>query len=399
MKFDLHNTSDTLSARAGTFHTDHGSVETPIFMPVGTHATVKTMTNHELVEAKAQIILGNTYHLYLRPGMETMELAGGLHKFMNWDKPILTDSGGFQVFSLSHMRKILGDVTEFRSHIDGSKHQFSPEISMDIQRILGSDIVMAFDECTPYPCDYDYAKKSLDLTHRWETQSKKALFSKEPKWGHSQALFGIVQGSVYEDLRKESAKYLTDVGFDGYAIGGLAVGEPKDIMYDLTEKVCEILPKDQPRYLMGVGKPEDIIHAIARGVDMMDCVLPTRNARNGSVYTWDGKVNIRNAKHKNDFTPLDEKCTCYTCQNHSKAYLHHLFRGKEITALRLNTIHNIHFFIEITREARKAIIENHFPQWYKDFFVRYPVEKDHSQKNIVHREQRRIRHLEKDKQK
>lgn len=389
MKFTLQKTSNTLSARAGIVSTDHGDIETPIFMPVGTHATVKALSNEELHRAKAQIILGNTYHLYLRPGMKVMEAAGGLHKFMNWEKPILTDSGGFQVFSLAHLRKIEGDITTFRSHIDGSLHQFSPQVSMDIQRTLGSDIVMVFDECTPYPCDYDYAKKSLAVTHRWEKMSKEALFSRDPLWDHTQALFAIVQGSVYEDLRLESVKFLTDVGYDGYAIGGLAVGEPKPIMYDLTQKVCDALPKDKPRYIMGVGKPEDIIESIARGVDMMDCVLPTRNARNGTVYTWDGKINIKNQKYKFDFAPLDESCSCYACQNHTRAYMHHLYRENEILGMRLNSIHNIHFFVELTRKAREALMEDRFPQFYKDFMDRYAVEKDHSAENAVHRENRR----------
>jgi len=398
MKFDLQAVSDRYSARAGTVHTDHGVFETPIFMPVGTHGTVKAMNNLELEEVGAQIILGNTYHLYLRPGMEVIEKAGGLHRFMNWQRPILTDSGGFQVFSLSHMRKIRGDLTEFRSHIDGSLHSLSPEISMDIQRSLGSDIVMAFDECTPYPCSYEYAKESLKLTHRWESMSLKALREKSPRWEHGQALFAIVQGSVYEDLRMESADYLTGLDFDGYAIGGLAVGEPKEIMYDLTRKVCEKLPREKPRYLMGVGKPEDIVHAIASGVDMMDCVLPTRNARNGSVYTWDGKINIRNAKYRSDMQPLDPDCSCYACRNHSRAYLHHLYKGREILGLRLNTVHNLHFFLQLSRVARKALLQGHFPQWHDSFFKRYPVEADHSQANILHREQRRIRQLEKDRQ-
>ncbi|MCK4813843.1 MAG: tRNA guanosine(34) transglycosylase Tgt [Candidatus Marinimicrobia bacterium] len=389
MNFILHKRSNTFSARAATIETDHGNIETPIFMPVGTHATVKALSNEELDRAKAQIILGNTYHLYLRPGMDVIKAAGGLHPFMNWNKPILTDSGGFQVFSLAHLRKIEGDITTFRSHIDGSLHQFSPEVSMEIQRILGSDIVMVFDECTPYPCDYDYAKKSLAVTHRWEKISKDYLRSREPIWGHSQALFAIVQGSVYEDLRMESVKFLTDESFDGYAIGGLAVGEPKAMMYDLTQKVCDALPLDKPRYLMGVGKPEDIIHSIARGVDMMDCVLPTRNARNGSVYTWDGKINIKNQQYKTDFAPLDSECSCYACQNHTRAYMYHLYRQNEILGMRLNSIHNIHFFISLTRKARKAIMEDRFPKFYRDFFNRYRVEKDHSEANAVHRENRR----------
>lgn len=391
MKFTLQRTSNPFSARAGLIETDHGNIETPVFMPVGTHATVKALSNAELKEAGAQIILGNTYHLYLRPGLEVIEKAGGLHQFMNWDKPILTDSGGFQVFSLSHLRKIEGDITTFRSHLDGSLHHLSPQVSMDIQRILDSDIVMAFDECTPYPCDYEYAKTSLALTHRWEKLSKEHLRSQTGRWEHSQALFAIIQGSVYEDLRYESVKFLSNEGFDGYAIGGLAVGEPKEIMYDLTQKVCERLPADSPRYLMGVGKPEDIIHSIARGVDMMDCVLPTRNARNGSVYTWDGKINIKNSQYKTDFSPLDPDCGCYACQNHSRAYLHHLYRQNEILGLRLNSIHNIHFFTGLARSARKALLEGRFPEFYRDFFNRYPVENDHSEANAVHRENRRKR--------
>jgi queuine tRNA-ribosyltransferase len=389
MKFTINAVSATHAARAGMIETDHGMIETPVFMPVGTRATVKALSNAELLEAGAQIILGNTYHLYLRPGMNVIESAGGLHAFMNWDKPILTDSGGFQIFSLSHLRKIEGDITTFRSHLDGSLHHFSPQTSMDIQRILGSDIVMVFDECTPYPCDYEYAKRSLQTTHRWEIMSKKHLRSQDSRWGHSQALFAIVQGSVYEDLRYESVKILTDEGFDGYAIGGLAVGEPKNIMYELTEKVCDRLPKTQPRYLMGVGKPEDILHSIARGVDMMDCVLPTRNARNGSVYTLDGKINIKNSQYKTDFSPLDPECSCYACRNHSRAYMHHLYRQNEILGLRLNSIHNIHFFVGLARAARKALLEDRFPGFYRDFFNRYPVEDDHSESNAVHRERRR----------
>ncbi|MBN2781150.1 MAG: tRNA guanosine(34) transglycosylase Tgt [Candidatus Marinimicrobia bacterium] len=394
MKFTLQATSNPLSARAGIIETDHGRIQTPVFMPVGTHATVKTLSGAELDDAQAQIILGNTYHLYLRPGMETMEKAGGLHRFMNWDKPILTDSGGFQVFSLAHMRKIVGDTVRFRSHLDGSLHHFSPQVSMDIQHTLGSDIVMVFDECTPYPCDYEYAKRSLALTHRWEKMSKDHLRAQEPLWEHSQALFAIVQGSVYEDLRRESADFLTNEGFDGYAIGGLAVGEPKDIMYALTQTVCDVLPKDKPRYLMGVGKPEDILHSIARGVDMMDCVLPTRNARNGTLYTRDGKININNSQYKNDFTPLDPDCSCYACRHHTRAYLHHLYRQNEILGLRLNSLHNISFFLELTRDAREAILNERFPEFYRDFFNRYRIEEDHGEANAVNRENRRKRGAE-----
>ena len=389
MIFELLKTSDKYTARAGRIITDHGTVETPVFMPVGTRGTVKALSNDELIQASAQIILGNTYHLYLRPGLEVMHEAGGLHKFMNWNKPILTDSGGYQVFSLAHMRKIEGDVTTFRSHIDGSLHTLSPIRSMEIQRILGSDIMMVFDECTPYPCDYEYAKESLARTHRWEKLSKESSDNSKTLWGHKQALFAIVQGSVYEDLRMESVKILTDMDFDGYAIGGLAVGEPKDIMYDLTRKVCEVLPITKPRYLMGVGKPEDIIHSIARGVDMMDCVLPTRNARNGTLYTRRGKMNIKKAEYKLDFNPPDPECLCPTCRNHSRAYLHHLYREGEITGLRLNSIHNITFFLNLVSDARKAIVEDRFPAFYEDFCQSYPVEEDHGEINAIHRQRRR----------
>jgi queuine tRNA-ribosyltransferase len=388
LTFKLLHASDKYAARAGLIHTGHGPVETPVFMPVGTHGTVKALTNEELIDASAHIILGNTYHLYLRPGVEVIKESGGLHSFMNWHRPILTDSGGYQVFSLAHMRKIEGDVTTFRSHIDGSQHTLSPEKSMEIQRILGSDIVMVFDECTPYPCDYEYAKESLVRTHRWERLSKEAFKATDPLWGHNQALFAIVQGSVYEDLRMESAKVLTDLNFDGYAIGGLAVGEPKEIMYDLTEKVCAVLPEQKPRYLMGVGKPEDIIHSIARGVDMMDCVLPTRNARNGTLYTRNGKVNIKRAEFSRDFAPPDPDCPCPACQNHSKAYLHHLYKSGEITGLRLNSLHNITFFLQLVREARQAILEDRFAAFYEHFCKTYPMEADHSEKNAMARERR-----------
>ncbi len=386
MKFKLQKESKNLSARAGEITTDHGKIETPIFMPVGTKATVKTLTNEELIQANAQIILGNTYHLYLRPGMEIMENAGGLHKFMNWNKPILTDSGGYQVYSLAKLREIVDNKITFRSHIDGSLHEFSPEKSINIQRTLGSDIIMAFDECTPYPCDYSYAKESLKRTHEWEKKSKEYFDNTNPHYSHSQALFGIIQGSTFDDLRYESVKYLTDLEFDGYAIGGLAVGEPKKIMYDLTNKVCEKLPKDSPRYLMGVGKPEDIIEAIANGVDMMDCVLPTRNARNGSLYSWQGRINIKNAKYKNDFNPIDSNCDCYTCKNHSRAYLNHLYRNQEITGLRLNTIHNIHFFLELTAKAREAILNDTFSDFYNNFFNNYHVEQDNYLNNLKNKE-------------
>ncbi|HDR05036.1 MAG TPA: tRNA guanosine(34) transglycosylase Tgt [Candidatus Marinimicrobia bacterium] len=396
MKFFLQKESD--GARAALLETDHGKIESPVFMPVGTHATVKALSNRDLEICQAQIILGNTYHLYLRPGMDLMRKAGGLHSFMNWHKPILTDSGGFQVFSLAHLRKIKGDSITFRSHIDGSLHHFSPQHSIEIQRDLGSDIVMAFDECTPYPCSREQARHSLELTHRWEKASLEYFHESKARYGHSQALFAIVQGSVYEDLRTESVQFLSELSFDGYAIGGLAVGEPKAELLHLTAFTAKQLPKDKPRYLMGVGKPEDIVEAIARGVDMMDCVLPTRNARNGSLYTWAGKMNIKKAEFRDDFRPLDENCTCYTCQNHSRAYLHHLYRGKEISGLYLNSLHNIHFFLELTRKARQAILRGQFGLFYNDFRSHYPIEADHSEVNILHREKRRERHLTRDKQ-
>ncbi|MDD3807271.1 MAG: tRNA guanosine(34) transglycosylase Tgt [Candidatus Marinimicrobia bacterium] len=392
MKFELYRTSSSYSARAGKIVTDHGVVETPIFMPVGTYGTVKALTNEELIQAKAQIILGNTYHLYLRPGMEVIKEAGGLHRFMNWNRPILTDSGGFQIFSQANMRKIEGDEITFRSHIDGSLHTLSPEKSIKIQRVLGSDIIMAFDECTAYPCDYDRAKESLDRTHRWEYLSKKTFDKTKPLWGHAQALFAIIQGSIYEDLRMESIQTLTGLDFDGYAIGGLAVGEPKVKMYDITKKVCDVLPSHKPRYLMGVGKPEDIIHSIARGVDMMDCVLPTRNARNGTLYTWQGKINIKSAKYAMDFTPPDPQCPCIACQNHTKAYLHHLYKNGEITGLRLNTLHNITFFLNLVTSARQAILEDRFSTFYETFCQTYPIEEDHSDMNAKARESRRKSH-------
>ena len=394
LKFSVYKKDKTSLARAGKFVTDHGEVETPIFMPVGTNGVVKTMTPKELKEASAQIILGNTYHLYLRPGLEVIEGAGGLHKFNGWDRPILTDSGGFQVFSLSHLGKMTEEAITFRSHIDGSKHKLSPEISMEIQNTLGSDIIMAFDECTSYPCDHETAKKSLDLTHKWETRSKIHFDKLPPKYGHQQFLFGIVQGSVFADLRQESVEELTKLDFDGYAIGGLAVGEPKSVKNETIELVSPLLPEDKPHYLMGVGKPEDIISGIERGIDMFDCVLPTRNARNGTLYTWNGRINIKNAKYRMDYKPIDENCDCYTCRNFSRAYLRHLYKIGDITGLRLNTVHNIHFFIELTSRARQALMEERFDSFLKNFYNNYPVEEDHWEVNTVRREKRRIKHME-----
>ncbi len=364
MKFNLVAKDKSSKARAGLLETDHGKIKTPIFMPVGTQGTVKSLTPKMLEEdVQAQIILSNTYHLYLRPGTEILERAGGLHEFMNWDKPILTDSGGFQVFSLSELRKLKKDGVEFTSHLDGSKHFFSPEKVIAIQRSIGSDILMPLDECTPYPCDYDYAKKSMELTSEWAILNKSAFEKSKPLYGHSQALFGIIQGSVYKDLRERSANDLIKLDFDGYSIGGLAVGEPAETMYELVDFSTDIIPYHKPRYLMGVGRPENILESIERGVDMFDCVMPTRNARNAYLFTWEGIVTIRNAIYKDDFTPVDKTCDCYTCQNFSRAYLRHLFKANEILALELATIHNLRFYLNLVQTARKKIIENNFTDW------------------------------------
>ena len=354
-------------ARAGEFETDHGKVETPIFMPVGTQGTVKAVNQSYLEEdIKAQIVLSNTYHLYLRPGTEVLESAGGLHKFINWDKPILTDSGGYQVFSLSELRKIKSDGVEFRSHLDGSKHFFTPEKVIRIERSIGSDIMMVLDECTPYPCEYEYAKKSKHLTSDWAKLNKEAFDKSKPLYGHKQFLFGIIQGSVYKDLREESAKDLVKLDFDGYAIGGLAVGEPAETMYEMVDFTTNFMPDEKPRYLMGVGRPENILEAIERGIDMFDCVMPTRNARNSCLFTSKGVISMRNAKYKDDFSTIDENCDCYTCKNYSKAYLRHLYIAKEILALELGSIHNLHFYLNLVKEARKKIIEGNFKDWKEE---------------------------------
>ncbi len=368
MFFELQKTDKNSKARAGVITTDHGIIETPIFMPVGTQGTVKAIDQKTLKEEiNAPVILGNTYHLYLRPGMEVINGAGGLHQFMNWDRNILSDSGGFQVFSLSELRKLKPDGVEFSSHLDGSKHFFSPGKVIDIQRNIGADIIMPLDECTPYPCDYDYAKKSKELTTSWAVLNKEAFENSDPLYGHKQFLFGIVQGSVYKDLREQSAKELMNIDFDGYSIGGLAVGEPAGNMYDIVNFTTDILPGNKPRYLMGVGRPENILESIERGVDMFDCVMPTRNARNAYLFTSEGVVTIRSATYKKDFTPLDEKCDCYTCQNHTKAYLRHLFNTKEILAYELATIHNLKFYLNLVREARKRIIDGSYTEWKNSF--------------------------------
>jgi queuine tRNA-ribosyltransferase len=364
MEYKLTATCDNSRARAGVITTDHGVIETPIFMPVGTVGSVKGVHMHELRDdIGAQIILGNTYHLYLRPGMDIIERAGGLHKFNGWDRPILTDSGGFQVFSLSDNRKLTDEGAHFRSHIDGSKHLFTPENVVDIQRSIGSDIMMALDECPPGTSDYTYARKSLDLTKRWLTRGWKHYKETEPKYGHYQSYFPIVQGCTYPDLRRESAKFVAEFGADGNAIGGLAVGEPAEVMYDMIEVVNEILPEDKPRYLMGVGTPVNILEAIDRGVDMMDCVMPTRNGRNGMLFTPEGTMNMRNKKWADDFSPIWAESPCYVDRVYSKAYLRHLFIAQELLALQIASIHNLAFYLWLVKEARKHIIEGDFKIW------------------------------------
>ncbi|MCF7825948.1 MAG: tRNA guanosine(34) transglycosylase Tgt [Candidatus Marinimicrobia bacterium] len=375
MKIEELITCPETKARTGRIETDHGSINTPVFMPVGTAGSVKSLSPVDLLETGSQIILGNTYHLLLRPGMEIMESAGGLHKFMSWAGPILTDSGGYQVFSLGQLNKITEEGVVFQSRIDGSKHSLSPEISMDIQRVLGSDIVMAFDECTPYPATPQQAQTSMELTHRWEQRSLSYFRSTQPKYGHGQQLFGIVQGSVYPELRKVSAQTLVDMDFDGYAIGGLSVGEPKADMYEITEVVTEHLPQDQPRYLMGVGKPEDLVEAVSLGIDMFDCVLPTRNARHGIMFTWDGPVSLKAAREKDAHIPLDADCRCYSCQNFSRAYLRHLFKASELLVYRLASIHNVHFYHELMSTMRQSIIAGAFPAFKRDFFARYNLKR------------------------
>jgi len=356
-------TSKDKKARAGYFETDHGTVETPAFMPVGTQGTVKAVNQKYLEEIKTQIVLSNTYHLYLRPGTEVLEKAGGLHRFMNWQKSILTDSGGFQVFSLSDLRKVKPEGVEFKSHLDGSTHFFSPEKVVGIQRSIGSDIMLVLDECTPYPCEYEYVLNSAKLTSSWAAMSKEAFEKSLPLYGHKQFMFGIIQGSIYGDLRELSTADLIKLDFDGYAIGGLAVGEPVEIMYDTVDFTTSMMPEDKPRYLMGVGRPENLLEAIKRGVDMFDCVMPTRNGRNAYLFTSNGVLSMRNAKYKDDFSAIDDNCNCYTCTNFSKAYLRHLFIAGEILALELASIHNLNFYLSLMRTSREKIIEGNFSEW------------------------------------
>lgn len=365
-EFELIKECPDTGARAGLLHTPHGVIETPVFMPVGTQATVKTMTPDELKDVGAQIILSNTYHLYLRPGHELVKEAGGLHQFMNWDRPILTDSGGFQVFSLGDLRKIREEGVEFRSHIDGSKHLFTPESVMAIENALGADIIMAFDECTPYPATYEYAKNSLERTTRWLERCKAAHSRSE-----DQALFGIIQGSTFKELREQSAREITAIDLPGYAIGGLSVGEPAEQMYEMLEYTTPLMPVNKPRYLMGVGAPDNLVEGIIRGIDMFDCVLPTRIGRNGTVFTRTGKLVIRNAEYAHDFRPMEDTCDCYACRNYSRAYIRHLIKANEILGIRLTTIHNIYFLTHLMQEIRQAILEDRFTAFRDEFYQRY----------------------------
>ncbi len=364
MKFKLEGTDKQSKARAGVISTDHGDIPTPIFMPVGTVGSVKAVHLQELIDqVSAKIILGNTYHLYLRPGIQVLEAAGGLHRFNGWQRPILTDSGGFQVYSLADTRKLKEDGVEFRSHIDGSKHFFTPERAIDIQRSIGGDIIMAFDECTPFPCDYNYAKRSMHLTHAWLDRCVERFRTTEPKYGYRQTLFPIVQGSVYRDLRIQSAEKIASVGCEGNAIGGLSVGEPVETMYELTDLVCSILPADKPRYLMGVGTPANILESIALGIDMMDCVMPTRNGRNGLLFTSQGTMNMKNQKWEYDFSPLDEEGTALVDKVYTKAYVRHLFKAQEILAMQIASIHNLSFYLRLVEQARQHILAGDFLEW------------------------------------
>jgi len=369
--FKIEKRDPFCQARAALLTTAHGTVRTPAFMPVGTQASVKTLSPDDLQAIRVQMILNNTYHLYLRPGPEVIRRAGGLQKFSAWDGPILTDSGGYQVFSLSELNKITGDGFHFRSHIDGSSHFFSPEKVVEIQRNLGSDIMMVLDECAPYPCEYSYAHKAHKLTVEWAARSREAMQQIGERHGYAQLQFAIVQGSIYEDLRRASAQALAEMDFPGYAIGGLSVGEPKPAMLAMTEICCEILPADKPRYLMGVGKPEDLLTGIERGIDLFDCIMPTRNGRNGTAFTANGQKVIKNAKFREDFTPLDESCDCYTCRTFSRAYLRHLFNAQEVLVLRLISLHNVYFYMRLMEQARRAIVGDEFMKFKKEFLETY----------------------------
>jgi queuine tRNA-ribosyltransferase len=372
MTFDIQHNDPNSKARAGVLQTDHGQIETPIFMPVGTAGSVKAVHQRELKDdIHAQIILGNTYHLYLRPGLDIIERAGGLHKFNGWDKPILTDSGGYQVYSLAGTgRKIKEEGVTFKSHVDGSKHFFSPEGVMDIQRTIGADIIMAFDECTPYPCEYGYARESMEMTHRWLKRCCEHFDRTEPKYGYSQTLFPIVQGSVYKDLRVKSAEVIASFEREGNAIGGLSVGEPAEMMYEMTEMVTDILPKDKPRYLMGVGTPANILESIALGIDMFDCVMPTRNARNGMLFTTEGTINMKNEKWKDDFSPIDTGLDSYVSNFYSKAYLRHLLKADEMLGAMIASVHNLSFYLWLVGQAREQIIAGTFNSWKNSMVIK-----------------------------
>lgn len=366
IKYELIKKCSKTGARRGKIHTPHGIIDTPVFMPVGTQASVKSMSPHELKEIGAKIILSNTYHLYIRPGHELVKSAGGLHGFMNWDRAILTDSGGFQVFSLADLRKINEEGVTFKSHLDGSSHFISPEKAIEIENALGADIIMAFDECAPYPCDYNYAKEAMERTTRWAKRCKEAHKNTE-----KQALFGIVQGVTYKDLREESAKQLVELDFPGYAVGGLSVGEPAEIMYEVLDYTAPLLPEAKPRYLMGVGTPDYLIEGVSRGIDMFDCVLPTRVARNGTAMTSQGKVVVRNAAYEKDFSALDPECDCYACRNFTRAYIRHLIKANEILGIRLVSLHNLRFLVKLMENVRLAIEEDGFPEFRKEFYEKY----------------------------
>ena len=382
LDFNLLAADPASNARAGCMKTPHGEIRTPVFMPVGTQATVKTLTPADLEAAAAQVILGNTYHLFLRPGHELIREMGGLHGFMNWRRPILTDSGGYQVFSLSDLKSIAEEGVTFQSHIDGSRHLFTPESVMEIETALGADIIAPLDECPPYPCDYRYAKDSAALTLRWAARSRQRFEELEGERASPQALFGIVQGSVYEDLRVHCARALVDQEFDAYAIGGMSIGEPKSTMGDLIDATVECLPADRPRYLMGAGTPEDLVDAVGWGIDMFDCVIPTREGRNGALYTRSGRINIYNARFRADAEPIDASCSCYACRTFSKAYIRHLYRAGEILGPRMGTLHNVHFYVGLAAEMGEAILEGRFPAWRSSFLTAYRSEterKEHAQ--------------------
>ncbi|MCL4538085.1 MAG: tRNA guanosine(34) transglycosylase Tgt [Bacteroidetes bacterium] len=375
LRFELQKKDGLTKARAGLIHTDHGSVKTPVFMPVGTRGSVKAVEQRELLEINAPIILGNTYHLYQRPGIEILRKFGGLHSFISWPRPMLTDSGGFQILSLSDLRKLSEDGVEFRSHIDGSYHFFTPEKIVEVERIIGADIMMVLDECPPYPSERDYVSKSIELTHNWAMRCREAFDHSTPLYDYNQFLFGIVQGGTYEDLREKSATQLVKADFDAYAIGGLAVGEPADEMYRMTDLVTGILPEEKPRYLMGVGTPENLLESVERGVDMFDCVLPTRNGRNSQVFTSTGKLNVRNAAFATDGSPIDHDCDCYTCKNFSRAYIRHLFSVDEIFGLQLASLHNLRFFISLMERTRVAILDDRFAEFKTETLSRIKSQK------------------------